>query len=143
MATTAAHGEPSRSRRLHRWIYRGIVGFVLWMVLAAWGFMSTWSADPGDSYTRRLMPRSVGQHDVDLECAVFLGKRLEMRDFARRALDIDQDRRIGILVLKQGNQLGDCHRDLAAVGDVRRTSFHRAAKKARAGAASARYQVGT
>lgn len=49
MVTMATSGE--HPRRLHRWIYRGIVGFVLWMMLAAWGFMSTWSADPGDSYT--------------------------------------------------------------------------------------------
>jgi hypothetical protein len=51
MALTTPHDERSSSVHLHRWVFRGIIGFVLLMILAAWGFTATWSPDANESYT--------------------------------------------------------------------------------------------
>ncbi len=51
MAMTTSHDENPRSARLHPWIFRAIIGCVLWTIIAAWGFSATWSADPRESYT--------------------------------------------------------------------------------------------
>ena len=51
MALTTSHDERRPSARLHPWIFKAIIGFVLWTIIAAWGFSSTWSADPQESYT--------------------------------------------------------------------------------------------
>jgi hypothetical protein len=51
MAITTSHDEHRQSARLHPWIFKAVIGFVLWMIIAAWGFSSTWSAVPQESYT--------------------------------------------------------------------------------------------
>ena len=51
MAMTTSHDEQPCTARLHPWIFRTVIGFVLWMILAAWGFSATWSAGPQEAYT--------------------------------------------------------------------------------------------
>lgn len=51
MATTSPHDAERHLVRLHPRIFKIMVGLVLVMLLAAWGFSATWSPDASESYT--------------------------------------------------------------------------------------------
>lgn len=81
MATMQSRDEPSHSVRLHPWVFKGFVGFVLLMLVAAWGFSATWSATSVEAYTGLALAM------VSYLCLIAVGLAYAMSRFTHRRPD--------------------------------------------------------
>ncbi|HKU97910.1 MAG TPA: hypothetical protein VJR58_21650 [Vineibacter sp.] len=77
MAAPQSRDAPSHSVHLHPWIFKGVVGFVLLMLLAAWGFSATWSSASVEAYTGLALGM------VSYLCLIAVGLAYAMSRFTR------------------------------------------------------------
>ncbi len=78
MATMRSHDERPHSVHVHPWIFKGVAGFVLLMLIAAWGFSATWSPDSVEAYTGLALAM------VSYLCLIAVGLAYAMGRFTRQ-----------------------------------------------------------